>query len=777
MGKRKRHYQNADEPAPKFGLAAALAHLRKPELPYEKPTDTAEDDDEGWITVGKGGRPLKKQKKEGSDHHSSHHPRRTEVESPKQKQKRDLGEHSERKHSSKDHSNRYSKKANKCGKDENQYPSIDHSHNTRLQSHLKITDLQSLILYILADGFGPQWVAVRHRSSIRQVVVLMVPGLEQGMFTGRIALESPQPSLPTGEAGILINNSPATNAIKEQQSTSKRLEISPDDYYPVSLRPQRMPESLKPFADIFPHVWPIRAVAESHGTQIFRVLSPMHTMLTSQMPKTKEERQIRKNSGHKGPVPQNSKNWENKRTSITEYLADLLAQKENEYVVHPAWYTTQEAKEAAHRQRKEAKQASEDGWVDTNVTNLEDGTVPDNEIEQGSVTAGRDILVIDCEMCKSEDDVLVLTRISMLDWDGKVVLDELVKPDVPIKDYLTQFSGITEAMLKDVTTSLSDIQKRLLEIITPRTILLGHSLNSDFNALKLTHPYIVDSGIIYPHPRGPPYKQSLKWLAQRYLSLEIQKGTKGHDSVQDARACLDLVKQKCERGPRWGTSEANSESIFKRLGRVSRPNTHKSSSDGERYRTGAVVDWGDPTRGHGGQARVAIGCKSDQDVVEGIEAAVKGRATGNDGATTKVDFIWARLRELELVRGWWDDAKTADVEEIRTKALERLGRTSSDLEDGTEVTGSELGDAVARTVDYIVKVFESLPPCTAFIVYSGTSDPREVRRLQNMRHQYQREFATKNWDNLSVKWTDTENQALSQACKAIREGVGFIVVK
>ncbi|KAF1935110.1 hypothetical protein EJ02DRAFT_460650 [Clathrospora elynae] len=813
MAKRKRGDRD-EQPPVDVGLGATLAHLRGEDQPDSAaaPAADGDGDGEGWTMVG-GSKRRRKERGSHQNHHNNNGRRISPSSSPTRSvshcPSRGLDNDHKRKERSPPHqangsldnpfaskeaqlSSRLSATENpfvtyKAGSErsgehmtreerrqerklQRSYPAIEHSHHARLQSHVKITDLQSLVLYLLADGNAPQWVSVRSRANIQQVVMLMVPGLELGMFTGDVALEPASRSDASAQDGG-CNAQTDTLSTSEDSAKPKRLHISPDDFYPASLSPDRLPTSLKPLSDIFEHVWPIKAHGEHRNNQYMRVHSPIHTMLTSQVPKTQEEKQMKKSGNHKGPMPQNSNNWVNKCTRITEYIATLSEQQENEYVLHPAMFITPESKEAAHQRRQLAKQTADDGWVDTNVASLEDADVPEQEIEQGSLTAGRHIISVDCEMCKAENDQLVLTRISLLDWDGNTVLDKLVKPDVTIKDYLTQWSGITAAMLQDVTTLLSDIQKELLEIITPRTILVGHSLNSDLNALKLTHPFIIDTGILYPHPRGPPYKQSLKWLAQKYLKREVQKGTQGHDSVEDARTCLDLVKQKCEKGPRWGSSDTNAESVFKRLDRSKRPKSN------DLYRTGAVVDWGDPKRGHGGQAHVSIGCKTDAEVVEAIDRAMKGQAEGKDGTADKVDFVWGRLRELELARGWWDDAKTADVELIRQTALQRLGLSKDGDDTDIEFQGPELGDAVSRTVEHIGQIYDSLPRCTALIVYSGTGDPREIRRLQAMQQQYRREYATKNWDSLSVKWTDTEVQALSKACQDARNGVGLIVVK
>ncbi|KAH8732892.1 beta-lactamase superfamily domain-containing protein [Phaeosphaeriaceae sp. PMI808] len=745
MTKRKR--ANNNQKAVDVGLGATLAHLRGDDEP--KNATTAADDEQGWTVVeGTKRRRRERDSNYGNRQNDSH---QLAPENP----------FAMPNHGS-DNPSMSREERRKQRKLDRNYPSIEHSHHARLQSHVKISDLQSLVLYLLADGNAPQWVSVRSRTNIQKVVMLMVPGLDLGMFNGNTALKAD-----------VVNINTELTAPSEVDTEPKWLRISPDDFYPATLRSSRLPTVMKPLADIFDHVWPIKASGEHRGNQFVRLHSSIHTMLTAQIPRTQEEKQLKKRGNHKGPVPQNSKHWDSKRTRITEYVASLTDQQENEYVPHPAMFTTPESKEVALQRRREVRQDVDDGWVDTNVTSLDDGVVPEADIEQGSVTAGRRIISVDCEMCKAENDEFVLTRVSLLDWDGSVVMDKLVKPDVTVKDYLTQYSGITAAMLEDVTTTLSDIQKELLELITPRTILVGHSLNSDLNALKLTHPFLIDTGILYPHPRGPPYKQSLKWLAQKFLHREVQKGTTGHDSVEDARTCLDLVKQKCEKGPAWGTGDTNAESIFKRLGRSTRPKSNKGQ------RNGAVIDWGEPNRGHGNHAKVSIGCKSDEEVVEAIDRAVRGNAVGKEGSTETVDFIWARLRELELCRGWWDDAKTADVEAIRQTAMQRIGLSREDTDAGADVElkGSDLGDAVSRVVSNIVQIYESLPRCTAFVVYSGTGDPREIRRLQAMQQQYRREYQTKNWDNLSVKWTDTEMQALSNACQEARNGVGFIGVK
>lgn len=661
----------------------------------------------------------------------------------------------------------HTKKKKRVNGEKTKYPDLTYMPG-RLQSSIRLSDLQGLLLYCFADGVAPQWISVKHSGHVRKMVVLMVPGLEMGMFDGTIALEPTEP-IPGGRfeqpegADRPVEDRLAADF--QRWKNGLPLQDRSHLFNPRPLSPDTLPGSLRPLAQIFPHVWPVRAPGDSKYNKVH---SPLQAILLSALPKTNKSR-------GKGPgAPRVDKGFVPQRTPITNFILSAEELSESEYVLHPVFFTQEAERSAYLESRRRNGQTAEDGWVDSDVPSLEAGDVPDAEIEKGSMTTGRDVLALDCEMVKTEGDHFELARISILNWDGEIVLDELVKPQRPIVDYLTAYSGMTAELLESVTTTVEDIQKRLLGILTPRSILIGHSLNSDLTALKLTHPFIVDTTILYPHPRGPPLKCGLKWLCQKYLGREIQKSAAGHDSVEDARAVLDLVKMKCEKGERWATSDASNESIFRRLARCAKPGKDVTQGDG---RTGAVVDWGNPERGYGSQATVAIGCQDDGAVVKGVSSAINGDETIPAIPGGGVDFTWARLRNLEYLRGWcnrFPDTNNANATATVSHPAE--GSATGKATDSQPDPG--LVEAVSRTVSDICRIYEALPPCTLFVVYSGTGDPREVSRLQAMHKVYREEFnSRKPWDELSVKWTDVEEQALKKACERAREGLAFMCVK
>lgn len=135
------------------------------------------------------------------------------------------------------------------------------------------------------------------------------------------------------------------------------------------------------------------------------------------------------------------------------------------------------------------------------------------------------IYALDCEMCYTAHG-LELARVSIVDVGLRDVYEALVRPEGEILDYNTRWSGLNEqsyaAQHNDIKT-LVQVQADLLRMFNKNTILVGHSLESDFKALKLVHACVVDTSVVFPHKAGPPLKRALRNLMSEYLQKIIQE--------------------------------------------------------------------------------------------------------------------------------------------------------------------------------------------------------------------------------------------------------------
>jgi RNA exonuclease 1 len=148
---------------------------------------------------------------------------------------------------------------------------------------------------------------------------------------------------------------------------------------------------------------------------------------------------------------------------------------------------------------------------------------------------------LDCEMCYTTHG-LELLKVTVVAADGHSVYDSLVRPENDITDLNTRFSGITARDIhENATKSLRDVQKDLTGFINADTILVGHGLETDLHVLRIIHDSVVDTSVIFPHCNGLPYRHSLKSLVSHFLGRDIQQGSSGHCSLEDARACMDLM--------------------------------------------------------------------------------------------------------------------------------------------------------------------------------------------------------------------------------------------
>ncbi|RMZ89440.1 hypothetical protein DV736_g3338, partial [Chaetothyriales sp. CBS 134916] len=146
------------------------------------------------------------------------------------------------------------------------------------------------------------------------------------------------------------------------------------------------------------------------------------------------------------------------------------------------------------------------------------------------------------------------------DEEGKELLDVLVRPYGEILDFNTRFSGVSQKQFAEAAPhegrTLADsgcdallkvespaaARYLLFDLISPETPLIGHAIDNDLNTLRIIHPLIVDTVLLYPHPKGLPARFSLKLLAKQHLDRNIQtSGAAGHDSKEDATTTGDLV--------------------------------------------------------------------------------------------------------------------------------------------------------------------------------------------------------------------------------------------
>ncbi|KAK7540216.1 putative RNA exonuclease Rex3 [Phyllosticta citricarpa] len=178
----------------------------------------------------------------------------------------------------------------------------------------------------------------------------------------------------------------------------------------------------------------------------------------------------------------------------------------------------------------------------------------------------------DCEMGYTVYGLEVI-RLTATSWpDGEPLIDVLVRPLGTVLDLNTRYSGVTaeqffsareydgsDPVSSNPRASASDkgattlrivsnpeaARALLLSHISPETPLLGHALENDLNVMRLVHPAIIDTVMLYPHVKGLPIRHSLKALAKSQLGQEIQTaGAAGHDSLEDARSTGELVRAK-----------------------------------------------------------------------------------------------------------------------------------------------------------------------------------------------------------------------------------------
>ncbi|XP_074648142.1 RNA exonuclease 5-like [Tubulanus polymorphus] len=177
------------------------------------------------------------------------------------------------------------------------------------------------------------------------------------------------------------------------------------------------------------------------------------------------------------------------------------------------------------------------------------------------VTDRSPMFALDCEMVFTQETTNELARVSLVSEDGVCIFDTLVKPYAVITDYRTKYSGIRKQMLKYVTTRLGDVQRTIQKLLPPDAILVGQSICKDLEALKMYHPYIIDTSTIYNRTGQRTRKTGLARLTRIFFGTEIQAQSSGHNPIEDASSALNLVLLKLSKGFEFGDVILESQNL------------------------------------------------------------------------------------------------------------------------------------------------------------------------------------------------------------------------
>lgn len=165
------------------------------------------------------------------------------------------------------------------------------------------------------------------------------------------------------------------------------------------------------------------------------------------------------------------------------------------------------------------------------------------------------IFALDCEMVRTTIG-LELARITLIEVEEfspekdiayKIVWNEIVKPNNPVVDYLTVYSGMTKDIIDNATVSIEQVQAALVATIRSDDILVGHSLENDLRVMHFVHTTVVDTAVLF-RPSNGRFKYSLRALAARLLRLQIQKTNSSHCSLEDALTALKLATRRATDG-------------------------------------------------------------------------------------------------------------------------------------------------------------------------------------------------------------------------------------
>lgn len=223
-----------------------------------------------------------------------------------------------------------------------------------------------------------------------------------------------------------------------------------------------------------------------------------------------------------------------------------------------------------------------------------------------------------------------------------------------------------------------------------------------------------------------------------------------------------------ENGPGFGEFKVDWESIFERMGRCGAGGAGgRAGRGGGGVVKSAVVDHGSPGVMHGAKASTAIGCKTDDEVLEGLLNVIPSH-----------QFAFGRFMGLANALGWVTPKASVDQSAAASMALEVPPAP----------TPAELAPVLTALNAHLKKLHAALPPRTALVIFTGHSDPRRMSALNMRKNAF--ESALKSGKTpeevgvgvggvggMGLKWTAADARDLEEAVELAKRGLVFLGVK
>lgn len=176
-------------------------------------------------------------------------------------------------------------------------------------------------------------------------------------------------------------------------------------------------------------------------------------------------------------------------------------------------------------------------------------------------------VALDCEMAGVTGGASEAILLCVTDYiTGGVLLNRYVCPQESITQMRTPIHGISKSTLGDAIrqgqtlSGWKGARSELWKYIDSNTIIVGHALEHDLDALRMIHPRIVDSGILSRKAVGiHRIRWGLHTLCSELVNVEIRNNEGAiHDCLEDVLATREVVlfcTQKKEAFQTWAEAK------------------------------------------------------------------------------------------------------------------------------------------------------------------------------------------------------------------------------